>query len=57
MNGIVNGHSDVQKLEMLNEPCICEISPLVSYARENLKKFIDQKKVFTSPTLLCEYYS
>ncbi len=34
------------------EQCICEISPLLSYAGENLEKFIEAKKVFTSPALL-----
>lgn len=67
-NGTVNGNatnsdcdsstdSDKEEVGKHYEPCICEISPLVSYAGENLKRFIEQKKVFTSPTLLCEYDS
>ena len=37
-----------------DEPCICEISPLLSYAGENLERFVSQGHTFKSPTLLTE---
>lgn len=37
-----------------SEPCVCEISPLLSYAGENLERFVSQGYTFKSPTLLTE---
>jgi hypothetical protein len=55
---IPNGDSagDDEKLEncVPAGQCVCEISPLLSYAGENLEKFVAERKLFRSPTLLSE---
>jgi UDP-N-acetylglucosamine/UDP-N-acetylgalactosamine diphosphorylase len=49
-NGESNDNDGLKKKP--EEQCICEISPLLSYAGENLEKFVQAKKVFKSPALL-----
>ena len=45
---------DQQPSRKSDEPCVCEISPLLSYAGENLERFVSQGHTFKSPTLLTE---
>ena len=49
---VIYNHADNEASRQ--EQCICEISPLLSYAGENLEKFVNGRMFFKSPTLLSE---